>query len=126
LFCFVVWGLNSGLSPWATLPALFLWRVFWNKVLWIICPVWFQTAILLISTSWVARITGISHWHPPPSWFKKKKNPQKTVSHCLQQYQKPVKISNNCRVFLNRLAGPSLTLHSPSCLLAADTNGFFF
>jgi hypothetical protein len=22
------WGLNSGSTPWATLPALFLWRVF--------------------------------------------------------------------------------------------------
>jgi hypothetical protein len=26
------WGLNSGPSPWATPPALFLWRVFWDRV----------------------------------------------------------------------------------------------
>jgi hypothetical protein len=25
------------------------------------CPGWLQTAILLISASWVARITGVSH-----------------------------------------------------------------
>jgi hypothetical protein len=31
------WGLNSGPTPWATLPALFLWRVFWDRVLWTIC-----------------------------------------------------------------------------------------
>jgi hypothetical protein len=27
-FFFQYWGLNSGPSPWATPPALFLWRVF--------------------------------------------------------------------------------------------------
>jgi hypothetical protein len=26
------WGLNSRLSPWATSPALFLWRVFRDRV----------------------------------------------------------------------------------------------
>jgi hypothetical protein len=28
-----------------------------------ICPSWLQTMILLITASWVARITGVSHWH---------------------------------------------------------------
>jgi hypothetical protein len=32
--------------------------------LWTICLGWPQTAVLLISASWVARITGMSHWHP--------------------------------------------------------------
>jgi hypothetical protein len=32
--------LNSGPSPWATPPALFLWRVFQNKVSWTICLGW--------------------------------------------------------------------------------------
>jgi hypothetical protein len=27
-----------------------------------ICPGWLRTVILLISASWVARITGVSHW----------------------------------------------------------------
>jgi hypothetical protein len=27
-----------------------------------ICLGWLQTAILLISLSWIARITGVSHW----------------------------------------------------------------
>jgi hypothetical protein len=61
--CVCYWGLNSGPSPWATPPALFLWRVFWDRVLWTICPGWPRTVILLISASWVARITGMSHWH---------------------------------------------------------------
>jgi hypothetical protein len=29
-----------------------------------ICPGWLQTGILLISASWVARITGVSHQRP--------------------------------------------------------------
>jgi hypothetical protein len=58
------WGLNSGPSPWATPPALFLWRVLRDRVLWTICPGWPQTSILLISASWAAGITGVSHWRP--------------------------------------------------------------
>jgi hypothetical protein len=53
------WGLNSGSSPWATPPALFLWRDFQDRVSWTICPSWLQTLILLISASWVARIIGV-------------------------------------------------------------------
>jgi hypothetical protein len=30
---------------------------------WTICSGWLWTMILLISASWVARITGLSHWH---------------------------------------------------------------
>jgi hypothetical protein len=58
------WGLNLGTSPWATPPVLFLWWVFGDRVTWTICPGWLQIVILLISPSWVARITGLSHWHP--------------------------------------------------------------
>jgi hypothetical protein len=57
-------GLNSGPSPWATPPTLVLWRVFWDRVWWTICPGSLQTAILLISASWVARITDVSHGCP--------------------------------------------------------------
>jgi hypothetical protein len=32
-----------------------------------ICPIWLQTSILLISASWVARITGVSHWYLAPN-----------------------------------------------------------
>jgi hypothetical protein len=35
--------------------------IFWDRVSWTICPGWFWTEILLISASWVARITGMSH-----------------------------------------------------------------
>jgi hypothetical protein len=58
-FCFVV--LNSGPSPGATSPALFLWRIFQDRILWTICLGWLQTEILLISASWVARIRGVNH-----------------------------------------------------------------
>jgi hypothetical protein len=37
---------------------------FWNRVSQTICQGWLQTAILLISASWIARITGMSHWYP--------------------------------------------------------------
>jgi hypothetical protein len=59
-FFWQYWGFNSGPSHWATPPVLFLWRVFWDKVLQNY-PGWLQTAILLITAPWVARITGVSH-----------------------------------------------------------------
>jgi hypothetical protein len=53
-----------GRHTWATLPALFCLGYFWDRVSWTICPDWLQTVILLISASWVARITNMSlqHW----------------------------------------------------------------
>jgi hypothetical protein len=55
------WDLNSGSSPWATPPALFLWWVFQAMVSWTVCPGWLLTMILLISAFWVARIMGMCH-----------------------------------------------------------------
>jgi hypothetical protein len=37
--------------------------IFWDRVSWTICPRWLQTTILLISASWVASITDVSHQH---------------------------------------------------------------
>jgi hypothetical protein len=37
---------------------------FWDRVLWTICLGWLWNLILLISVSWVARITGVCHWCP--------------------------------------------------------------
>jgi hypothetical protein len=55
---FAVWGfelriytLNHSVSP-------FLWWVFQDRVLRTICPGWLWTVILLISPSWIAKITG--------------------------------------------------------------------
>jgi hypothetical protein len=45
------------------LSSPFLWWVFSNRVSRTICLGWFQIAILLISASWVARITRVSHQH---------------------------------------------------------------
>jgi hypothetical protein len=42
----------------------FWWRVFWDRVSQTICPGWLWTVVLLISASWVARITGVRHQHP--------------------------------------------------------------
>jgi hypothetical protein len=55
---------TQGLIPWATPPAIFCVGFFWNRVSWTVCPGWLQTLILLISASWAARITGISHQLP--------------------------------------------------------------
>jgi hypothetical protein len=52
------WGLNSRPSPLATPPAEFFGIVFWDRVSQTICLGWLQTVILLISASWVARITA--------------------------------------------------------------------
>jgi hypothetical protein len=62
-FFFQYWGLNSGPSPWTTLPALFVMGIF-EIGLSNYCPGWLQTMILLISVSWLTRITGVSHWCP--------------------------------------------------------------
>jgi hypothetical protein len=61
-FFFVVLGLELRAFTLTHSTALFLWRVFWDRVSWTICLGWLQTTVLLISTSWVARITGVSHW----------------------------------------------------------------
>jgi hypothetical protein len=37
---------------------------FHDRVLWTIFLGWLRTAILLISTAWIARIIGVSHWCP--------------------------------------------------------------
>jgi hypothetical protein len=64
------WGLNSGPTPWATPSALFLvMGFFWDRVLQTICSGWLWTVILLISASWVARVTGVSHWSPAQIWI---------------------------------------------------------
>jgi hypothetical protein len=62
------WSLNSGPTSWATL-ALFCNGFFWDRVLWTICVGWLWTEILLISASWVARMTGVSHQHLTDSLF---------------------------------------------------------
>jgi hypothetical protein len=51
-----VYTLSHSTSP-------FLWWVFWDKVLRAICLGWLWTVILMISVSWVTRITGMSHQH---------------------------------------------------------------
>jgi hypothetical protein len=55
------WGLTAGPTPQATLPAHFCDCFFQDRISWTICLIWLQTVILLISASWVTRITGISH-----------------------------------------------------------------
>jgi hypothetical protein len=61
IFFFVVLGLELKAF---TLSPIFCDRAFWDRVSWTTCLGWLQTAILLISPSWVARITGVRHWHP--------------------------------------------------------------
>jgi hypothetical protein len=58
------WSLNSGSIPWATPPALFCEGLFWVRVPWTVYSGWLWTSILLISATWVIRITGMSHWCP--------------------------------------------------------------
>jgi hypothetical protein len=56
--------LNSEPSSWATPPAHFWDRFFWDRVSWTISLGWLWTAILLISASWVAKIIWVSHQCP--------------------------------------------------------------
>jgi hypothetical protein len=61
IFFLQYWDLNSGPTPWATPPALFCDGFFQDRVSGTISPGLFQTLYLLISASWLARITGVSH-----------------------------------------------------------------
>jgi hypothetical protein len=65
LFAVQYWGLNLGPILWATPLALLCEGLFFflNRILWTVCLGWLWTVILLISASWVARITGVSHQH---------------------------------------------------------------
>jgi hypothetical protein len=64
LFFFVVIGLELRAYTLSYSASPFSWGFFRDRVSWTICPGWLQTSILLISASWVARITGVSHQHP--------------------------------------------------------------
>jgi hypothetical protein len=55
-----VW--TQDLTLWVTPPILFCDGFFWDRVSRTICLGWLWTTILLISTSWIARITG--------AWFQ--------------------------------------------------------
>jgi hypothetical protein len=59
---FELWAYT--LTPWAILPDLFCDGFFQDRVSRTICLDWLWTAVLLISASWVARITGMSHQRP--------------------------------------------------------------
>jgi hypothetical protein len=61
---FILWysGLSSKPIPSATPPAFFCDRVFFELGSHDLFAL--QTTIFLTSASWVARLTGVSHWHP--------------------------------------------------------------
>jgi hypothetical protein len=68
--CVWYWGLNSGPSPWATPPVLFLFFKIGSHGT--TCLSWLWTDSLLVSASWVARITCVSHQYPVLVYFLRK------------------------------------------------------
>jgi hypothetical protein len=59
------WGLISGALLLEPLhQSSFCVGYYQGRVSQSICQGWLWTSILLASASWVARITGVSHWHP--------------------------------------------------------------
>jgi hypothetical protein len=52
-----------------TPSVLFCAGYFQDRVSQTLCPGWPRTVILLIFASWVARITGVSHWPPAKKPF---------------------------------------------------------
>jgi hypothetical protein len=57
-------------------PYFFFNGCFWDRVSQTICPGWLWIAILLISASWVAGITDVSHWCPAGLWFLRRAEPR--------------------------------------------------
>jgi hypothetical protein len=55
--------------PTAPLPALLCKGFFQDRVSWTLCPGWPQTMIVLISASWIVRITGVRHQRPGGFFF---------------------------------------------------------
>jgi hypothetical protein len=89
-------------TTWVTLTALFCVGCVQDRVLWTICLGWLWTVTLLISTSWVARFTGVSHWCPVVFFFFFKLRalsscPQPFFCFFLRQslYVKPRLVSNS-------------------------------
>jgi hypothetical protein len=68
-FLYWVWTQSLHLEP--LHQPFFVMGFFSDRVLWTISPGWLQTAIFLISASWVARIIGMSHWCPAVVCFYK-------------------------------------------------------
>jgi hypothetical protein len=69
VFTWQYWDLHSGphacsteSTAWITLPALFGLGIFQIGPCKLFAQGWLGTTILLISASWLARITGVSHW----------------------------------------------------------------
>jgi hypothetical protein len=62
--------LNSGSTSWATPPTpplhFYCDGFFWDRVSWTNCMGWLWNVLLLISASWVAWITGVTHQHMAP------------------------------------------------------------
>jgi hypothetical protein len=56
-----VWTQGLHLEP--LCQSFFVLSFFRDRVLWTLCPGWLRTMIVLISASWVARITEVSHQH---------------------------------------------------------------
>jgi hypothetical protein len=77
-----------------TTSPIFCDKVFWDRVSGTVCLGWLQIVILLISASWVVRITGVSHpcrqcnflsWHKTIRLFRKKTeigSPVSFLAHC--------------------------------------------
>jgi hypothetical protein len=55
------WGLNLGPTPEQLHQPFFVLFFYQDRVLWTISPGWLWTAISLISASWIARTTDVSH-----------------------------------------------------------------
>jgi hypothetical protein len=73
LFILQYWGLNSEPTPWAPPQPFLVMGFFQHRVSGDICLSLLWTTILLMSASWVARITGMSHCHLAFS-FKRSRN----------------------------------------------------
>jgi hypothetical protein len=72
LLCFIFFSTGAGTQGLHFEPLhqpFFCERFFSRWILWTICPGWLRTMILLISASWVARVTGVSHLRPALLWF---------------------------------------------------------
>jgi hypothetical protein len=126
-----VWTQDLHLE-WLTSP--FLWRVFWDRVSWTICPGWLWTSILLISASRVARIAGVSQQHffcsPPLAVLCKEAQhvPWVMLSEAMASIQGNSQLmdhtaSCNCDNGAELLGSQRTCIHFPEVIIGNDTKG---
>jgi hypothetical protein len=111
----VIVGFELRAAPWVPPPNIFcdFFFFFQDRVSQTICPGWFQITTLLISASWVARITGVSHCCPAAQEI-----PEKAQGRACRNFNAFIMIySRYMPAYTSLSFSPEVTIWGHSCLI---------